>query len=119
MGARAARRQNHPSVPPGASIAVRVVVAAMMIAASYVDIAWAQRSRPTIVVTPTLRIEPAVRAALPIQIVPPEAVLPGSFVRMRGLPVTAALSDGHSIAPGAWAIPIAALPKLMALLPAD
>src|SRR5262245_1189887 len=91
----------------------------MMIAAYHVDIAWPQRSRPNIVVAGSLRIEPAVQVALPIQIVPSEAVLPGSFVRLRGLPPTAALSDGHSIAPGAWAIPVAALPRLKVLLPED
>jgi hypothetical protein len=91
----------------------------MMIAAYHVDVAWPQRSRANIVVAGSLRIQPAVQVALPIQIVPLEAVLPGSFVRLRGLPPTAALSDGHSIAPGAWAIPVGALPRLKILLPED
>lgn len=42
----------------------------------------------------------------------------GSFLRIRGLPPTVALSDGHSIAPGSWAVPIAALPNLKITLPA-
>ena len=42
----------------------------------------------------------------------------GSFVRMRGLPPTVALSEGHSIAPGSWAVPLAALPNLKITLPA-
>ena len=39
-------------------------------------------------------------------------------MRIRGLPPTVALSDGHSIAPGSWAVPIAALPNLKITLPA-
>ena len=35
-----------------------------------------------------------------------------SLVRVRGLPATAALSEGHSIAPGAWAVSLSALPGL-------
>ena len=41
-----------------------------------------------------------------------------SFVRVRGLPPMAALSEGHSIAPGSWAVPLAALPDLKIMLPA-
>ena len=41
-----------------------------------------------------------------------------SFVRLRGLPPMAALSEGHSIAPGTWAVSLAALPELKIMLPA-
>jgi hypothetical protein len=41
----------------------------------------------------------------------------GSFVRIRGLPTLAALSDGHSIAPGSWAVPLVALNDLKITLP--
>jgi hypothetical protein len=39
------------------------------------------------------------------------------FLRLRGLPPMAALSEGHSIAPGAWAVALAALPDLKVTLP--
>jgi hypothetical protein len=116
-GARSAQRQNQHRGPPGASLPVRVLLAAMMLAAFHVEITSAQRSRPTIIVAAPLRIEPAVRVALLIQIAPLDAVPRGGFVRLRGLPATAALSDGHSIGPGAWAIPVAALPELKILVP--
>src|SRR5262249_42600064 len=46
------------------------------------------------------------------------ALIPANcFVRVRGLPATVALSDGYSIAPGFWAIPLRALPGLKMLLP--
>ncbi|MBO0740196.1 MAG: sel1 repeat family protein [Hyphomicrobiaceae bacterium] len=41
-----------------------------------------------------------------------------SFVRVRGLPPTAALTEGYSIAPGSWAVSLAALPELKIMLPA-
>jgi hypothetical protein len=80
--------------------------------------AWAQTVRPTIIVAATLSLQPETQAPLAIRIAPPNAVAPGCFVRVRGLPSTAALSGGHSIAPGAWAIPVAALPTLKILIPA-
>jgi hypothetical protein len=77
----------------------------------------AQQERPSIIVSTPLHVEPPAQVALPVKISPLSALPPGCFVRLRGLPSTAALSAGHSIAPGAWAIPIAALARLQILLP--
>jgi hypothetical protein len=94
----------------------------MLLAALSISIvagaALAQTSRPTIAVTATVPAEPATQAPLAIRVGPPDAVPKGSFIRIRGLPPTIALSDGHSIAPGSWAVPIAALPNLKITLPA-
>lgn len=95
----------------------RVVGTALSIALLAAGVALAQ-SRPTITVSTTISAEPATQAPLPIRISPPDAVPKGSFIRIRGLPPTVALSDGHSIAPGSWAIPLAALPNLRVTLPA-
>jgi len=76
-----------------------------------------QAARPSISVAATLPVEPATQALFPIRVGPPDAIPRGSFVRVRGLPPMAALSEGHSIAPGAWAIPMAALPTLKITLP--
>ena len=77
------------------------------------------RSRqPSVRVAPILRVEPASRAPLPIQVGPPEAVDKNSFIRIRGLPPSAALSEGYSIAAGTWAVPLVALPTLSVILPA-
>ncbi len=62
--------------------------------------------------------DPASETKLVIDIDPPEAAPRGSFVRIRGLPPTAALTDGHAIAPGAWAVPTAALKTLRVIIPA-
>ena len=93
-------------------------IAAALIDALGPTQAWAQASaRPGITVAATISAEPASETALAIRIGPPDAVPNNSFLRVRGLPPTAALSDGHSIAPGAWAVSLAALPDLKIMLP--
>jgi hypothetical protein len=72
----------------------------------------------TISVPSPLQAEPAARVRLPIQIGSPEARQKRSFVRILGLPPAAALSEGHAFAPGAWAVPMRALPTLSIILPA-
>ena len=66
----------------------------------------------------TIPAEPGSQTDFGIRIGPPDAVPRNSFLRVRGLPPMAALSDGHSIAPGAWAVSLAALPDLKITLPA-
>ena len=81
--------------------------------------AHAQASaQPVITVPPAISAEAASQAAFPIRVAPVDAVPRNSFVRVRGLPPTAALTEGYSIAPGSWAVPLAALPELKIMLPA-
>ncbi len=75
--------------------------------------------RPTITVAATISAAPAGEAAFPINVGPPSALPHNSFVRVRGLPPMVALSDGHSISPGTWAVSLAALPALKLTLPAE
>lgn len=75
------------------------------------------QQRAVINVTPTTQAEPASRTRLAIQVGPREAIAANSFIRIRGLPPTVALTEGHVVAPGAWAIPLAALPNLNIILP--
>jgi hypothetical protein len=89
----------------------------MLVAASH-RASWAQASRPTILVTDTVTAEAAGEVSLSIRVGPPSALPRGSFLRIRGLPTLAALSDGHSIAPGSWAVPLTALGDLKITLPA-
>jgi len=77
-----------------------------------------QPQRLAISVASPLQAEPASRVRMPIQIGPPEALQKNTFVRIRGLPHAAALSEGHAIAPGSWAVPLIALPTLSVILPA-
>lgn len=97
---------------------MRILLAALSVWFFATAMVLAQTARPTITVAATLPAEPATQAPLTIRIGPPDAIAKGSFIRIRGLPPTIALSDGHSIAPGSWAVPIAALPSLKITLPA-
>ena len=59
-----------------------------------------------------------VAGAAAIQVGPPDALPPNSFVRLRGLPPSISLTEGHAIGPGSWAIPLFGLSALKANIPA-
>jgi hypothetical protein len=69
------------------------------------------RVAPTIVGTADSRVP------LAVEIDPQGAVPPRSFLSVRGLPRAAALTDAHAIDPGSWAVPLASLPTLKAIIP--
>lgn len=73
---------------------------------------------PSLAVDAVILAEPAARTRLSIRAGPPEALPRNSFIRVRGLPAEATLSDGHVIAPGAWAVPLYALATLEIVVPA-
>ncbi len=68
-------------------------------------------------VAPVMLAEPASKSPLPIQVGPQDALIRNSFVRIRGLPTAATLTEGHAISAGAWAIPLAGLASLAIVLP--
>ena len=112
------RTSRHSPGRSGARQAARTLLVALSFATLVVCAAPAQTARPTVSVSATIPAEPATQAPLAIRVGPAEALPKGSFVRIRGLPPTVALSEGHSIAPGSWAVPIAALANLRITLPA-
>jgi hypothetical protein len=70
-------------------------------------------------VAPTTQAEPGSSyAPLVIQIGPHEAIAAKSFLRIRGLPPTVTVTEGHLVAPGVWAVRLAALPNITIILPA-
>lgn len=77
----------------------------------------AQRVEPQVRVPATIVVAPAAKASLPIEVGPQGSVPRNSFVRIRGLPPSVALNDGHSIAPGSWSVPLSALPSLQVNIP--
>jgi TPR repeat protein len=97
-------------------LAVCAVAAIAPLSRAWLAPAQAQQ-RAAINVTPTTQAEPASRTRLAIQVGPREAIAANSFIRIRGLPPTVALTEGHVVAPGSWAIPLAALPNLSIILP--
>jgi hypothetical protein len=78
-----------------------------------------QRQEANISVAATILAVSDSQIVLPIQVGPPEVVPKNSFVRLRGLPPSVSLSEGHSIGPGSWAIPLFALAALKANIPTN
>jgi len=78
----------------------------------------AQQEKPQIRVAPAIVAQPGSQISLPIAIEPLEALPSRSFIRVRGLPHLVSLSEGYSVGPGMWAIPISALGRLRATVPA-
>jgi hypothetical protein len=75
--------------------------------------------RARITVSPTIVAQAASEPALAIEVGPAHVVPPRSFVSLRGVPHSVALTEGHLVAPGAWAVSLSALPFLKARIPSD
>ena len=120
MAKRAGLFSSHGTVAcrTGAGRIVLAALAALTAAAVSDTGALAQdRERPVVSVAPVIQARSAATTALPIQISPVNLIPRQAFLRIRGLPPTVALSDGHSIAVGAWAVPLAALARLRIEVP--
>ena len=56
---------------------------------------------------------------LSLEIGPPGVVVHNSFIRVRGLPPSATLSDGYAVTAGSWSVPLAAARSLAIILPSE
>ena len=99
------------SLSGGAALALLLLLLPQPVAAQ-------SGERPSITVAPILSAEATSQVSLAIVVGPAAAIPPRSFIRLHGLPPVAALSDAYSIAPGTWAVALAALPNLRIILPA-
>lgn len=72
---------------------------------------------PQITLSTVILAEPGTGTPVAIQVGPEASIAPKSYLRIRGLPGTVALSEGHAIAPGAWAVPLAGLKVLRLMAP--
>jgi hypothetical protein len=81
--------------------------------------ARAQEARAQIVINigSVVVAEPGAETPLPIQLSASGPIPKDSFIRIRGLPPSAKLSEGHVVAPGSWAVPVSALPSLKVSAP--
>lgn len=118
-GAGSAQRSGRLSRRPPPFPRRALSLAAAILLAGAVGPAPAQTARPRIAVAATVLVEPGKHVRLPLQVGPPGALPAGCFIRLRGLPATAALSEGYAIAPGAWTIPLVALPTLTVVFPTE
>jgi TPR repeat protein len=71
--------------------------------------------RPSMTVAATINAQPSAQVPFPIRLGKGPS---GSFVRVRKLPLSAALSEGYAIARDAWVVPLSALSNLKITLPA-
>jgi len=77
-----------------------------------------QRGKLAIGVVATVTADPIKGTPLLIEVGPAEAIPPGSYIRIRGLPHDAVLSHGFVITNGLWAVPLNALSGLRIRFPA-
>jgi len=100
-------------------LAPAILVIALVCWAGAPGIANAQGAggKYSISIAAILLAEPGVETPLPIQIAPSDDLPKNSFIRIRGLPPSATLSEGHVIAAGSWAVPLSALPTLKLAAP--
>jgi hypothetical protein len=81
--------------------------------------ALAQGAQININIAPMILVEPGAETPLPIQVGPEGSLPKNSFIRIRGLPPAAKLSEGHLVAAGSWAVPLSALPSLKVAAPLE
>jgi hypothetical protein len=112
-------RGSRPVYKPSKWLKAAALAVAITLVAGAVQWSAAQRREvPRIIVAPSILAEPGLHAALLIQVGPPESLPNNSFLRLRGFPASVSLTEGHAIAPGAWAVPLFALASLKAVVPA-
>ena len=99
------------------AIAAAALLSVVLVLACAVPLAAQQA--PTVGIAGSITVPAPSQTPLGITVGPLDGIPRNSFVRLRGLPPMAALSEGHSIAPGAWAVSIAALPSLKLTVPAS
>lgn len=75
--------------------------------------------RPKLALPQTLLAAPGDELRLEIDISGVESLPQKTFLRLRGLPGGATLSEGHPIAPGVWAVPLGSLANLRLRVPTD
>jgi hypothetical protein len=95
-----------------------VVACALGVALLVGSVQRSAAQRPEISVPATIQAQPASQVPLAIKIKPADSLPGNSFLRLRGFPSSVSLTEGHAIAPGAWAIPLFGLPSLKAIVPA-
>ncbi len=105
------------------SLAFKAVRLARVAAGVVLGLSWYGAARaegtPFIKVAPTILAQPASQVAMPIQLEPLEILPHNTFIRLRGLPRSVALTEGFAIGPGVWAVALLDLANLNLNVPVD
>jgi len=116
-----AGKQTHPAARRGVAALIALAICDGVNAHASVDrsglVRLAQHAEPQIRMSPTIVVQAASQVAMPIVVGPPGGVPSNCFVRLRGLPPSVSLSQGHSVGAGTWAIPLYALAALKVNVP--
>jgi superoxide dismutase, Cu-Zn family len=92
----------------------------LLVLAIWAQAPWAQVAQRVSIAVPAItRAQPSSTTQLSIRVGPQEAVAKNSFIRVRGLPPTVAVSSGYAAAPGEWIVPLIAIPNLTIILPVE
>jgi hypothetical protein len=111
-GATRSRFRLLSNVAAGAAVAIDLALGAWARAAA------AQEAQRVVISVPAVtRAEPSSMTKLSIRVAPQKTLPNNSFIRIRGLPPVVAVSSGYSVAPGAWSVPLAAVPDLKIVVP--
>jgi superoxide dismutase, Cu-Zn family len=98
--------------------AAGTAVAVDLILGTWAQAAWAQEAKSVYITVPAvLRAQPGSNTQLSIRVGPPETLAKNSSIRISGLPPVVGVSNGYAVAPGAWSVPLAAVPSLTILVP--
>ncbi len=73
---------------------------------------------PQVSVPAVVLVAPGSEVPMPVEVAPTDLAARGLIARIRGLPSDVTLSAGHRVAPGSWAVPVAALKGLRVSVPA-
>jgi hypothetical protein len=93
------------------------MIAAFLLGVLLLPAAVEAQQRPLLTVPARILAPASQRTPLAIGVAPEDGLPRNAYLRIRGLPQTVALSEGHAIAPGVWAIPLSVLPALAAIVP--
>jgi hypothetical protein len=77
----------------------------------------AQAQEISLSVPKVMAVEAPSQTPMAIAISPAQAVPRNAFLRLRGLPPTAALTEGYAIGPGSWAVALSSLANLKVSVP--
>lgn len=99
-----------------AAYRLRGLSAATLLCVSLASAALAQ-TRLKIETLSLFVAEPGTTADLEVRVGPLEALPKNAYIRIRGLPVAATVSDSFVVTPGVWSVPLAALGTLRVTLP--
>jgi Cu-Zn family superoxide dismutase len=97
---------------------IKFAAATAVVLGTWAQAARAQEAQHASIIVPAItRAQPSSMAQFSIRVGPQQIIPKSSFIRIRGLPPAVAVSSGYTVAPGAWFVPLTAVPTLAIIVP--